>query len=554
MMLVTRRALDVVLADLSAAADACAALVERYREAIEPGRTLLQQALPLTFGLKAARVAGRPRRRGRGAARGSRARACVAVRRRGRHLGEPRRSWPRRRRPSWPTSSGCPRPICPWHTIRLRPARIASRARSGARGDGQDRTRRRAARADRGGRGRPRAAARVAAAPRRCRTSATRSARSGSSRARSAARAWSRRCSAAMMQEHERGAGTWQAEWETLPALLRLTGSAAAIARELLAGLEVDAEKMRSDMDLTGGLVMSESVAAALAPALGRADAQDLVEKAARRSVESGRPFREVLLELPEVAESLGPDGLDAALDPAVVSRGHGRADRPSAGGAPCRLSCNYEFRRQARLAGARVHRVARHRSHDVGAAGGTARASASARFATTSAGHGSSPVPPGPYSIADLGGDLLALLDRLGIERASLCGLSIGGMISMWVAAHAPERVERLVLCCTSAQLGPRDGLASSGPRPSAPRASGRSPTRCSVAGSRAGFARGAPGRDRAHAGDPDRDPPRGLRRLLRGDRGRWTCARDLPSITRAHAGDRRRARIRRRRPSTAG
>ncbi|HTT28193.1 MAG TPA: 3-oxoadipate enol-lactonase [Solirubrobacteraceae bacterium] len=72
--------------------------------------------------------------------------------------------------------------------------------------------------------------------------------------------------------------------------------------------------------------------------------------------------------------------------------------------------------------------------------------------------GHGKSPAPPGPYSIADLGGDLLALLDRLGIERASLCGLSIGGMISMWVAAHAPERVDRLVLCCTSAQLGPRE------------------------------------------------------------------------------------------------
>lgn len=70
--------------------------------------------------------------------------------------------------------------------------------------------------------------------------------------------------------------------------------------------------------------------------------------------------------------------------------------------------------------------------------------------------GHGSSAVPPGPYSMADLGSDLVGLLDRLGIERASLCGLSIGGMISMWVAAHAPERVERLVLCCTSAQLGP--------------------------------------------------------------------------------------------------
>ena len=70
--------------------------------------------------------------------------------------------------------------------------------------------------------------------------------------------------------------------------------------------------------------------------------------------------------------------------------------------------------------------------------------------------GHGSSPVPPAPYSIADLGTDLLALLDSLEIERASLCGLSIGGMTSMWVAAHAPERVDRLVVCCTSAHLGP--------------------------------------------------------------------------------------------------
>jgi 3-oxoadipate enol-lactonase len=70
--------------------------------------------------------------------------------------------------------------------------------------------------------------------------------------------------------------------------------------------------------------------------------------------------------------------------------------------------------------------------------------------------GHGASEVPPAPYAISDLGSDLVALMDRLGIERAALCGLSIGGMISMWVAAHAPERVGRLVLCCTSALLGP--------------------------------------------------------------------------------------------------
>jgi 3-oxoadipate enol-lactonase len=70
--------------------------------------------------------------------------------------------------------------------------------------------------------------------------------------------------------------------------------------------------------------------------------------------------------------------------------------------------------------------------------------------------GHGGSPVPPGPYRIEDLGRDVLALLDRLGIERVSFCGLSIGGMVGMWLASEAPERVERLVLCCTSAQFLP--------------------------------------------------------------------------------------------------
>jgi 3-oxoadipate enol-lactonase len=70
--------------------------------------------------------------------------------------------------------------------------------------------------------------------------------------------------------------------------------------------------------------------------------------------------------------------------------------------------------------------------------------------------GHGRSPVPETPYSIADLGADLVGLLDHYGIERASLCGVSLGGMVSMWVAAHAPERVDRLVLCSTSAIMGP--------------------------------------------------------------------------------------------------
>jgi 3-oxoadipate enol-lactonase len=76
--------------------------------------------------------------------------------------------------------------------------------------------------------------------------------------------------------------------------------------------------------------------------------------------------------------------------------------------------------------------------------------------------GHGRSSVPPGPYEIADLGTDLVALLDRLAIARAHLVGLSLGGMLSLWTAAHHPERVGRLVVCCSSALLGPPEGWAA--------------------------------------------------------------------------------------------
>lgn len=71
--------------------------------------------------------------------------------------------------------------------------------------------------------------------------------------------------------------------------------------------------------------------------------------------------------------------------------------------------------------------------------------------------GHGRSPAPPGPYSIADLGSDVVALLDTLGLERASYCGLSIGGMAGIWLGAMAPQRIDRLVLMCTSAHAVPR-------------------------------------------------------------------------------------------------
>jgi 3-oxoadipate enol-lactonase len=70
--------------------------------------------------------------------------------------------------------------------------------------------------------------------------------------------------------------------------------------------------------------------------------------------------------------------------------------------------------------------------------------------------GHGASSVPPAPYTLADLGRDVLALLDALDVRRAHFCGISMGGMTGMWLGAHAAGRIGRLVLCDTSAWFGP--------------------------------------------------------------------------------------------------
>lgn len=70
--------------------------------------------------------------------------------------------------------------------------------------------------------------------------------------------------------------------------------------------------------------------------------------------------------------------------------------------------------------------------------------------------GHGASPAPEGPYTLEELAADAIALLDRLGLRQVSWVGLSLGGMVGMWLAEHEPSRVDRMVLCCTSASLGP--------------------------------------------------------------------------------------------------
>ena len=70
--------------------------------------------------------------------------------------------------------------------------------------------------------------------------------------------------------------------------------------------------------------------------------------------------------------------------------------------------------------------------------------------------GHGRSPLGPGAHTIADMGADVIALMDRLGLERAAYVGLSIGGMVGIWLGANAPRRLARMVLLCTSAHAPP--------------------------------------------------------------------------------------------------
>jgi 3-oxoadipate enol-lactonase len=73
--------------------------------------------------------------------------------------------------------------------------------------------------------------------------------------------------------------------------------------------------------------------------------------------------------------------------------------------------------------------------------------------------GHGKSSIPPGPYTTADLGKDLLQLLDSLEIEQASFCGISMGGTLGQWLGVHAPSRLHKLILANTAAKIGNEEG-----------------------------------------------------------------------------------------------
>jgi 3-carboxy-cis,cis-muconate cycloisomerase len=121
---------------------------------------------------------------------------------------------------------------------------------------------------------------------------------------------------AAQVQDHERSAGPWQAEWPTLPSLLLVTSGALAAIVDIAEGLEVDVARMRANLDATGGLIMAEAVTMALAEKIGKREAHHLVEAASKKAVTEKKGLRDVLTKDPKVAAHLSTDKLAKLFEP----------------------------------------------------------------------------------------------------------------------------------------------------------------------------------------------------------------------------------------------
>lgn len=114
-----------------------------------------------------------------------------------------------------------------------------------------------------------------------------------------------------MVQEHERSLGAWHAEWLALPEIFQLCAGALARTNEVLQGLEVNADHMHHNLEVTHGLIMAEAVMMALAPKMGRLNAHHLVESACKKAVETQQHLQEVVAKMPEVKAHFSSEDLE---------------------------------------------------------------------------------------------------------------------------------------------------------------------------------------------------------------------------------------------------
>lgn len=313
-MLTLRAGIEALDADLSRAIKGFAALARTHRDTAMVARTWLQHALPMPFGLKLAEYASglarsryrlrRLRREGLALQFGGAAGTLAALGNNGLAVAE-----------RLAQELNLPLPEAPWHTHRDRIAEAASclAILAGSCGkiarDVSLMMQTDVAEAfEPAGEGRggsstmPHKRNPVAAASALgCATMAPQLAAT---------------IFAAQVQDHERSAGPWHAEWPTLPQLMLVTSGALAAIVDIAEGLDVDAARMRSNLEATHGLIMAEAVTFALAETIGKSNAHHLVEAASKRALAENKHLREVLAADPQVAAHLSPEKIASLFEP----------------------------------------------------------------------------------------------------------------------------------------------------------------------------------------------------------------------------------------------
>jgi 3-carboxy-cis,cis-muconate cycloisomerase len=318
-MLIARRALDVILADLSAATGSCAIHAAEHARTVMSGRTLLQQAVPVTFGLVAAGWLTAIDEARQNLHQVGTARLAIQFGGAAGTLASLGDAGPRVAA-LFGKELGLPVPVLPWHTNRQRIIELAAALAGACAALGKiarDVTLlaqtevaevHEAAAAGRGG---------SSAMPHKQNPVAA-IVILGCTKQTPGLLAT---LTSAAEQEHQRAAGAWHSEWQPLSHLLTLTGSAASWSAELLSALQVDPARMRANLEVTSGLPMTEHVAALLAPTLGSLQAHDLVTQATKSSATNNISLIDALLGEETSAAKLADAGLtrsdlESALNP----------------------------------------------------------------------------------------------------------------------------------------------------------------------------------------------------------------------------------------------
>jgi 3-carboxy-cis,cis-muconate cycloisomerase len=270
---------------------------------------------------------------------------------------------------------------------------------------------------------------------------------------------------ASMIQDHERATGAWHAEWETLTDIIKLTGGALNQALILTSGLEINVERMRQNLENTEGLIYAENISLALSEKIGKTEAHELVEKWCKKALEKSVHLKIFISDKKEILEHFTPTQLDDLFDPKnslglsnllidnilnenkiytinnTVRLSNGINVRYKLEGNPSLpiLVFSNSLGTDYHMWDAVMPFLLPHFQI--------------LRYDTR--GHGKTSVTLRPYSIELLGNDLIALLDGLNIKKATFCGLSMGGLIGQWLGINHPERLEKLIICNTAAKIG---------------------------------------------------------------------------------------------------